>query len=276
MSQKRQNSKRVAMVTKQVIETDVQLDHAQPSVDRSSNRTTTKPSATIYKQLDSQEFKARIEGSFPSVYMTNISIVQGAALSLLAYNTFSYVSNPSQFVDWIVFVPYSFISFLIVLVVSYEYNWFVGLFRWSPKFSDTFITFLLGFFEIGPMFFLTNPKYWWYANALFTFAGAIAYTNTYRNTKKPMFAIEKMFYKVKRTIGIDIILTLGMTAILVITGATHPSTLFSTPVTVDSWYVTSAIWTIVAPIIYALLLAAIILKDGRFVRGLHEDFGIEY
>lgn len=276
MSQQQSKSQRSALTNKKAAGA-----RRQPNADRSTaNRQATalenRHLPTVYKPLDAEEFRLRIEGSFPSVYMTNISIVQGAALSLLAYNTFSYISSPLVSTDWYLFLPYSFVSFLVLLVVSYEYNWFVGLFRWSPKFSDTFITFFLGFFQIGPLLFLTNPKSWWFANAIFTFSGAIAYANTYRNTKPSMFTIDKMYLKVRSTIRTDIVLTIVMSIILVAIGFTHPDFDFKALITQNIWYFQGGLWTIIAPGIYALLLAVIIWKDSRFLRSLHSDFGIEY
>ena len=44
--------------------------------------------------------------------------------------------------------------FLCVVIVSYEYIWFLTIMRWTPRFSDTLIPLALGVTEIIPIFLL--------------------------------------------------------------------------------------------------------------------------
>jgi hypothetical protein len=65
-----------------------------------------------------------------------------------------------------------------IMVVSYEYTWYVGIFQWPPSVWDTVIPFALGFAEVGPAFFLDSPVYWWVATAIFCIFGALGFCNT--------------------------------------------------------------------------------------------------
>lgn len=150
---------------------------------------------SVFDPLNTAEFKRRIGDSFPAVYLTLISIIQGVAMGILASNTFMYIKDTNLAEPWVRFLPYSTMSFILLIVVTYEYTWFVGVFKWSPKIWDTIIPFALGLSEIGPMFYLTNPCTWWLLTAIFCCVGAGGFFNTLWNCKQFMFGENEKAYR---------------------------------------------------------------------------------
>ncbi|MCX7113358.1 MAG: hypothetical protein NTX45_25270 [Proteobacteria bacterium] len=141
----------------------------------------------IYKPLSGVTLSERMEESFPSTYLNSISIIQGVALGLLCERVF----KPDNKEVFLLFdpkaLPYILISFTSIICVLYEYNWFVGVYRWSPKPLDTICPILIGFFEIGAILNLEHPINYWFLNSLFCFSGSIGFLNTHINTKMKMF-----------------------------------------------------------------------------------------
>lgn len=152
-----------------------------------------------YKPLTSEEFAKRITGSFPSVYLTIISIIQGVALGILASNSFGYVKRVGPLPhDWPLVLIYTVFSLLLIILVSFEYTWFIGVFQWSPTFWDALVPIVLGFTEVGPMFFLDRPRVWWLLTAFFCLAGAGGYLNSLLNCKEEMFGGNRQAYELTR------------------------------------------------------------------------------
>lgn len=134
----------------------------------------------------SEAFHDRFRANFPAVYLTTMSIIQGVALGLLASNTFSHVNSRAFTGAWIDFLPYPVMSFMMILIVSFEYTWFISVFQSPPEIWDTVIPFVLGFLEIAPTFYLTEPSTWWLFNSVFCLFGTIAFLNTLRIAKRDL------------------------------------------------------------------------------------------
>lgn len=228
-----------------------------------------KQSEPVYDKLDQREFKRRMGESFPSVYLTVISIIQGVALGILGLNSFGYVSTlKSQTIEnWLSILPYTFLSFLAIVVVSFEYNWFVGVYRWSPKFWDTLIPFSLGLAQIGPLYFLNQPRIWWILNGVFVLVGTIAFVNTLSNCKEDMFETINVYKMTKSGVHRDIVLTAALVIILFLTGI-----LYNCSTKLYYWHKHE----IVAFIIYFLLMVLLISKDQNFIRKLHHKFNLKF
>ncbi len=162
----------------------------------------------VYQPLDQQEFKRRMGESFPAVYLTVISIVQGVALGILAQNTFGKISTTTSVsLSFILsLLPYAVLSFMVIVTVSFEYNWFVGIYRWSPRLWDSFIPLLLGLSQIGPLYFLNSPRVWWILNAVFAVIGTIAFNNTRMNQRKDMFSDQKVYNETQEGVFLDILI----------------------------------------------------------------------
>lgn len=82
---------------------------------------------------------------------------------------------------------YTLSSLLGIIIVSYEYAWFIGVFRWSPKVWDTIAPIGLGFSQVAPMFSLTNPEKWWLWNSIFCAVGGLSFANSIWNCNRKLF-----------------------------------------------------------------------------------------
>lgn len=219
----------------------------------------------IYDSLNRQEFKTRMVNSFPSVYLTLISIIQGVALGILAQNTFECMRNlkDPNVENVITLLPYVVLSFFNIVILSFEYSWFVGVFRWSPKFWDIFIPFFLGIMEINPLYFLDNPKLWWSLNAGFVFAGTIAYINTFVNCKTDMFEITDIYKYTKRRSLENVLVTILPLIIFIITAIYHDR-FFK----LYYWHLVE----VIAFIFYLSVDIFIIYRGQMFVKDLHHKY----
>lgn len=137
--------------------------------------------------LDSNTFEQRFLATFPSIYLTIISIIQGVAVYTLTSETNSYITRvyPSTFLIWKVpywmqYIPFSLTSFLLIVILAFEYTWFVALFRWSPRLRDITIPLGLGFFETLPMYYFTNHLGYCLTTALVCLTGTYAYWHSWR------------------------------------------------------------------------------------------------
>jgi hypothetical protein len=129
-------------------------------------------------KLSKSILKTRLSEVFPSVYLTTISIIQGVALGLLAQNYFLFWHDPRFASTRQDFIPYVIFSLFCILIVSYEYVWFIGIFRANANPFDTSIPIMLGAAEVCPTFYLADPQAWWGTIILFATAGAIAWLYT--------------------------------------------------------------------------------------------------
>ena len=222
----------------------------------------------IFDPLTPDEFKKRINENFPSAYLTLISIIQGVSLGILANNTFTYIKDPCLAEPWESFLPYSIMCFFLIIIVTYEYVWFIGVFHWSPKIWDTFIPFFLGISEIVPMFYLTSPKIWWLCTAGFSVCGAFGFYNSLRNCKEPMFCgNKKMYNRVRKTLKQDVILALAA-AIICLFAVFSASKYMK----VIHWYLPDILFLVSLTCIAIVLIC----KEEKFMRDLHEDLGFTY
>jgi len=132
----------------------------------------------------------RAKDHFPSVYLTTISIIQGVALGILVQNTFTKLPQHGAQI-----VPYAAFTLVTIMLVSYEYMWFVALYERAPDIWDAAVPFLLGTFEAGPSFFVHDPPNWWLLTALFSLVGAAAYwyslSSSARGVSRKSPAIER-------------------------------------------------------------------------------------
>ncbi len=138
-----------------------------------------------YEPLDRAEFKRRTAETFPAVHLTTISVIQGVALGLLVEHVLPLTGRPQS---WAPVLIYAVASFLIIITISFEYYYFVAVYRWSPKVPDTVIPFLLGVFEISAIYYLHNPRAWWLLTGCLAGVGVIAFSNTLINSRSTMFS----------------------------------------------------------------------------------------
>ncbi len=219
----------------------------------------------VFDKLDKQRFKRRSGDSFPSVYLTTISIIQGVALGILATQTYGCYKTPSD--ELIKYIPYSIVCFLNIICVSFEYTWFVGLFKWPPKLMDTVIPFCLGALQITPMFFLGTPEIWWPATMFFYFGAIIGFSNTIWNCKSTLFSDEyhRAYKRVVNALRKNILwVSLATVNCLV---ATFFCNQFEQ--TEGNTFLGEYIFVLVLLFIGISML----LRDEKYMTKLHEDFG---
>lgn len=147
--------------------------------------------------LTAVELQRRVGDSFPAVYLTIISIIQGVALGLLATNTSAaYYGLPtgSPIVVGLALFARSLLLLLTVVLISYQYTWFVGVFRWPPRFWDTLVPFALGSAEIVPMFVLQNEIAWWWWMWWLCVMGGLAFLNSWRHCRRDLFPDSEQAY----------------------------------------------------------------------------------
>lgn len=131
-------------------------------------------------ELNAVTYMERLKRAFPSIYLTLISIVQGVAVYTLSYVTTLYWGQGAASA-WLPYVPFSLTSFVVIVVVTFEYTWFVALFHWQPKVLDVTIPLALGLFEILPMYYFASPIWWRLFTALLCLGGAAAYAYPWYN-----------------------------------------------------------------------------------------------
>lgn len=131
-------------------------------------------------ELNAVTYAERLKRTFPSIYLTLISIVQGVAVYTLSYVTTLYWGKGAASA-WLPFVPFSLTSFVVIVVVTFEYTWFVALFHWQPRVLDVTIPLALGVFEILPMYYFASPIWWRLFTAFLCLGGAAAYAYPWYN-----------------------------------------------------------------------------------------------
>ncbi len=235
-----------------------------------------KHNPPIYRRLERGEFQNRMAASFPAIYLTNVSIIQAVALGILAERTFGYVAalESRRFALWAPIIPYALMSFTLIILTSFEYHWFVGMYQWSPKALDTIAPFILGVAEIGPLYFLTSPRVWWLLSVASPLVAAGVYLNTLTNSSEDMFASREIYEHSKRNILQNIMLSGALAGFYIVIGVLYPRL---------------ALWPLFAhtigycPIIDLVLCvvfmagaAALMSKEHRFLAVMHEKMGFSY
>lgn len=214
-----------------------------------------------YEPLDRDEFKRRIESGFADVYLTSISIIQGIALTILCEEVFKDLKPEYAIKSW----PYIAMTFGTIVGVSFEYNWFVGTHRYSYRFIDTLIPYVIGFFEIGAVFNLTND-YWWLWMSLMYFSGMVAYINTYSHYKLSGFIDPDIYKTFRKNMRQSIFLVAISSALSFITFLTKGYFLQMFGSYLD----------LILFGIYIILLSALLLKNSLFIKSLHKLFTFKY
>ncbi len=112
---------------------------------------------------------------FPSAILTLISIIQGVSFYILADNTSKLIEKGKPIASVLL---YSILSLTDLVIVAFEYIWFVGLFTGMISVFDISFVFLLGVGQVVPMYFLDNPCSWWFFHFCFCIIGVGAFMNS--------------------------------------------------------------------------------------------------
>lgn len=125
------------------------------------------------------KFLNRARGAHGSVYLTLISIVQGAILGYLL--SFVDAHRNIGTIGWLL----ASITFIIVVLTWNEYVMGVITFDWVPDLLDSFIPFSLGISQYLLVNTIRdNPTNWFFAQAVFSAVTFTAFLNMYVKARR--------------------------------------------------------------------------------------------
>ena len=208
-----------------------------------------------------------IDQGFPAIYLAMISIIQGVALGIFINNVFNNYGHTGGIIslfDYVQlrFILYSVFSFMIIILISYDYSLYVLVFRYPMRIYDIIIPFTLGFLEVAPTFYLLNQYGWWFWITITSFFAVMSYSYSIYNCEEKFFP-NKYSYE----IGINSIkkhrlfclffgIAIGLpAAILSFKGILH-------------WYIESVF--LLSAFIWQGIL---IYSEERFLKGFYKSFG---
>lgn len=145
----------------------------------------------------------------------------------------------------------------MIIIVSFEYTWFVGIFRWLPKIWDTIIPFFLGLSEVNPMFFHRSSQLVVEDCSILCYR-CWGFFNTLINCKEYLFGENKQAYRrTKKALKWDIWIAC-IEAIICICG----------------WIFSPIKVQILCLFLLFALLVALVWKEEKYLKGLYSDFGL--
>jgi len=161
-------------------------------------------------QIDSTEYINRINKNFPSTILTLINIIQGVAFFILVTKTFKNFIQFDPTSICYTCIPYILIILGNLIIVSFEYTWFVGMFTGPISYLDILTVYILGFSEIFPMYYINDPYIWWISSSVFYFFGALAFCNSLYKLKyiayKPSEAKDLVKRSLKKNVALAMVL----------------------------------------------------------------------
>lgn len=230
---------------------------------------TNTPLESSIEPLTAERLRARSMTSFPAVYGTTISVIQGVGLSILTTNLFNYLTKYPDLAHALYIAPYFIASFSTLIIVSLCYMWLISIYRWSPMALDSIILFLFGTAQLMPFFYLGTAPAWWWLTAAFAGVGVISfgYTLSHCIVHPGMFGSNVCARKFAiKSLLVDIWIIIYYILILVI-GA----------LTVDISTPSMFVWTFleVAMLIAFIVLSLLFLwKEHKFVIDFYRLYGM--
>lgn len=178
-----------------------------PSVDRAASE-----DGDALEVLDREVLRARSVQTFPTAYVTLLSIVQGIALGVLA-TAFVPQLQEDNVADIFSLASEALATATVIVVVFYNYVWFLLIFRWSPGALDTVIPFTLGIGEISLSSTIGLHSFWILLLAVMQVIGALAFVHTLWRASPRMFSERRTLRDTTRLLRI-LIFILGAGAAL--------------------------------------------------------------
>ena len=285
-------------------EQHAELDQTRKNVDDSHNTTTcnsagrqdissSHPRNNIihsakfefgYKKLDKEEFRNRMIKSFPRIYLTQISIIQSIALGILGKEAYgvlsSYVTN-LEYTNFFYSLLCALVSFSLIVLISFEYYWFIGLFQWFPTIADTLLPFILGLFQLFPILSLNDPEMWWHFNLLPVFGGVLAFRHTCIKCNYDMFAEEyaEVHKECRDNAKLNYLLAwivLGFLSLRSTLSIYCSLSIFDTHEIFLFICRHKDLIDLISILLYFMIVCRVIIKDNRFIKKLYNDFGFKY
>jgi hypothetical protein len=131
--------------------------------------------------LSREKSKDEISDFFIVFYLTMIAIIEGVAFILLIENTFHAImdSHGHLIKDMLLkIIPYSVVSFMILILITYQYVLFLLSFRWEVRIWDIVMPFVMGILQSSQTYFFHDPEIWWTMGILITLAGILSLYST--------------------------------------------------------------------------------------------------
>jgi hypothetical protein len=135
-------------------------------------------SGSVLEPLSQEVLINRSSEAFPIAYLSLISIIQSVALGILLTETVTILSGSSAIDETIAVASRAAVLFGFLVIISYEYLWFIGILRWVSTFRDTLIPYAIGVAEIIPCLMLDQALAWWVATTVIPVICAAALLNT--------------------------------------------------------------------------------------------------
>ncbi len=174
-----------------------------------------------FRPIDQDIFRQRIQDNFSSGYLTLVSIIQGVALGI-------WITNVSDSFDIdsveIFQLFYPVISLLSIVFIFYYYSWFVSIVYTPPDFRESAIPIILAVSQIAPMYYFSEPNYWWLFSGIFYFFSSVAFGNTLLTIKDNIYApdFQPLVPMLKKESLINLILCLSMAILSCCSWITYP------------------------------------------------------
>jgi hypothetical protein len=196
-------------------------------------------SGSALEPLDKIVLVERSVEAFPAGYLLLISIIQSVALGLLLTQAVPIIFGSATAIGAIAAASKTVTLFGFLVIISYEYLWFIGMMRWTSTFRDALIPYAIGVAEIIPCLTLDRSLSWWIATTMIPIISGGALFNTISRLDLRAFAGESAV-SVYRTLRLltwrtimccGIIVTIGsIGSVLVALGALHGIALSVAPI----------------------------------------------
>lgn len=187
--------------------------------------------------LDTEVLVRRSIEAFPAGYLLLISIIQSVALGILLTQTVTVLNRPESAIEVIAIVSEAATLFGALVIISYEYLWFVVMMRWASTFRDTLIPYAIGVCEIIPSLIIGKSLPWWIAATVVPVICGAALFNTITRLDLRAFVDKPAIYQTVRLLLWRIIICCGaitaigvIGSILIARGALHGIVLSLAPI----------------------------------------------
>jgi hypothetical protein len=148
--------------------------------------------------LNTEVLVKRSIEAFPAGYLLLISIIQSVTLGLLLTDAVALLTKPVTTMQIIAVVSKTATVFGALVIISYEYLWFVVIMRWASTFRDTVIPYAIGVAEIVASLMLGQSISWWIAATVVPVVCGVALFNTITRLDSRAFIDKPAMYQTIR------------------------------------------------------------------------------
>jgi len=157
--------------------------------------------------VDQKRVLRSINDNFAATYLALLGIIQSVVLGILITNIAGLVDK-NKYGDAFVWTS-GFLTFMIVVLVWYSYQWYPYLDRWPPRLLDSVIPFSLGISQ-GILASSSQEEATYFLGISLTgLFGVVAYLNTRKRINKNDFNPVEVYNHHLRHLNISIFLSGG-------------------------------------------------------------------